>query len=176
MLHPRCEVEYTSMIWPVSVCLSVRHKSVGVVSNFRRNRAGSRFSTQPIVGLLCRRDEIAEYCYKYVSLLVCVCLSASISQKLHVQSKLHQLFYADCLRPWLGPPMAACNTSYNTGFSWMTPCFAIMKYVAKATPVGCNITAGRRTDLSPVTYILKLTHRWPAPDRERSLVSTIALS
>ena len=51
----------------------------------------------------------ADYCDQpvclYVSLSVCVCLSASIS--LNHWTDLHKIFCADPLWPWLGPPVAA---------------------------------------------------------------------
>jgi len=44
---------------------------------------------------------IAEYCDEHV----CVCLSASVSHELQIQSSPH--FCACYLRLWLGPPLAA---------------------------------------------------------------------
>ena len=65
--------------------------------------------------LLCPSRGV-EYCNP-VCLYVCVCIcsSASISLEL-LDQNLHEIFCADLLWPWLGPPLAALRYVMNFRF------------------------------------------------------------
>jgi len=54
-------------------------------------------------------------------------------------SKLHKIFYASCLWPWLGPPMVACNMLIFFIFDVMFFCTMDLVVQAMVTSESCDI-------------------------------------